>query len=118
MEAFNKIQRMRDREKAEARERWKDESREKLKDETSKKIRTTMIGSIAIIEDVIGWLWGQGKPRTELNSKELEWDGVRVEIRTRILNLGNDQMRAVENTIDNYDVDWKRYNYNFNVENL
>lgn len=98
--------------KEEAARRYAAQSRERLRKNMETKIRTTMIGSLSIIESKIGFLWGQGKSRGQLTEQEEEMDRIKDEMRTEILNNGNNQLRAAVAEINQYDVTWNKHQYN------
>lgn len=79
-------------------DKLKEKYKERLETIIAKKIRTTMIGSLAAIEEHFGELL------EEPHNKEL-FD----EIRTQILDLGNKQIRNIKSELERYDVFWKRY---------
>lgn len=73
---------------------------ERLKKAVATRLRTTMIGSISAVEEVFGFLWGHGRPEAGLTEREREMDVLREELRTRILNLGNGQLRSLISEIE------------------
>ena len=106
-------QKIRDRETKKSL-KYNDDSKERLTKICSTKVKTTMIGSLSIIEKHFGFLWGlddngkdSGKSLTpeEQHMKEL-FDEV---VRSEILDLGNNQMRNMSAEIQQYEVEWKRY---------
>jgi hypothetical protein len=96
-------------EKQEAVERYARQSKERMRRNMETKIRTTMIGSLSVIEEKLGFLWGQGKPRSQLTDQELAMEEIKDELRTEILNNGNNQLRAAAAEINQYDIKWNRY---------
>lgn len=74
---------------------------ERLKQNAETRIRTTMIGSISAVEEIFGFLWGQGK-QSALTDQESIMDQLRDELRTAILNLGNGQIRASRLDFDTF----------------
>jgi len=79
-------------------ERVKDMSKERLLDVSSKKIRTTMIGSLDIIEKRFGFLW-QSDDENAREFKELY-----NQIRSEILDKGNAQIRNLEAEFSQYEI--------------
>jgi hypothetical protein len=72
-------------------------SLKKNDDEDEKYIRTTMIGAISCIEKVFGKFWGFGKdPETRTDNQDKIYD-LFMELRERILDLGNDQINKMRN---------------------
>lgn len=97
----------------ESHQNYCDRSRERLRKNIETKIRTTMIGSLSQIENVFGFLWGHGKRNGQpLTEAEENMQELFDKLRTEILNLGNNQIRAAKAEIDQYVVDWQRYQYN------
>ncbi len=88
-------------------------SHNKLKDDVKKKMKTTMIGAIAAVETNFGYLWGFNKDEQDLTEQEKEFGEVWEIIRQEILDKGNSQIRAILDELDNYSVQWERYNYKF-----
>jgi len=88
-------------------ENWKLRSKERLEKILKGKMTTLMIGSLHSIEQSFGDLWNHGnKPETELEEQlSREW-GL---LRQNILDLGNKQIRAVQKELQQYDVDWSKY---------
>ena len=77
-----------------------------------KRFQTSMIGSLARIEDYFGFLWGFNKHNPNLNEqKNLDlWE----ELRTEILNHCNHQMRlATEELEDFLEKQQDYYEYKF-----
>jgi hypothetical protein len=109
---FRRITQCRETTRKEAAQRYALQSKERMKKNMETKIRTTMIGALSVIEDKLGFLWGQGKPRSQLTDQELEMESIKEELRTEILNNGNNQIRAAVAEINQYDITWNRYRYN------
>ncbi len=82
------------------------------KEEIRKKILTTTIGSLARFEKYFGYLWGHGKE--ELTAEEERMLDYWEEARYEILNLGNQQIRSLDNNI-NFSYK-QRYHYNFKLK--
>lgn len=88
--------------------------REKLKSDVERKIKTTMVGALATFEENFGYLWGHDKPQSEPLTEDEEsnlevWEYIRNEI----LDRGHSQIRAMSHELDNYEVAWQRYKYQF-----
>lgn len=86
-----------------------EDSRKRLLAILRKKSTTSFIGALALFEEFFGELWGQGVPEGQLNEEERYWRGLWNECRFEVLNNGNNQLRAAESALMQYDVDWKRY---------
>lgn len=108
------------RQRAEARQdqhKWYcEQSRERLKKNIASKIRTVMIGNLARLENRLGHLWGQGRPSSSLSEREMAMQAIKEELRTDILNHGNNLLRAAMSEIDQYHVEWVRNQYYISVE--
>ena len=98
-------------------EKFLEASKQRLGKIIAKKTQTCFIGSLAAFEDTFGFLWGHDKHEDDLDENEERmrdlWDGVR----TRILNHGNQQLRAMQNEISNNIVSWQRHQTNFIIKN-
>ena len=86
--------------------KYKTDSKQRLKNISKKKIQTTMIGALDSIEKHLGFLW-----EDEENLKKI-YDIVRQEI----LDRGNGQIRNLEAELDQYDIEWLRYNITLPVK--
>lgn len=98
----------------EIQQRYNESSKEQLLKIIEKKCKTIMIGSISYIEEFFGReLWGYGKTDSERTQEEREVYKLWQDLRTKILNNGNNQIRAIENELKQYDVKWLRYQLEF-----
>jgi len=97
--------------------KYRDSSKKRLLNNIKKKFDTTTIGSLAIIEEFFGELWGHGIQYNELTEEELEWKEAWNEARTKILDLGNSNSRASQSEIAQYTISWNRYVTNFIIKN-
>lgn len=86
-------------------------SKERLLEIIRTKMRTTFIGSLDKVEKLFGHLWAHGLKENQLNDREKEWRSVYNDLRARILDLGNDELRALENELKQYNITWERYKY-------
>jgi hypothetical protein len=96
---------------------YNEQSKNRLSNQIEKKCRTTMIGSLAAFEDEFGHLWGHGLPPEELSNEQHEFRELWQYARTRILDDGNSNIRAIKSEISQYDIKWKRFVMEFNVNN-
>ncbi len=96
---------------------YSDFSKTRLLNNLKKKFDTTTIGSLAIFEEEFGFLWGHGKPYSQLNEDEKDWREVWSRARTYILDLGNSNLRASQSEISQYTLTWNRYVTNFVIKN-
>lgn len=93
-------------------------SRQRLDKIISTKIRTTFIGALSSFEEAFGALWGAGKDEDELSVEELAYRNLWIEVRTKVLNNGNNQLRAAQTEIANNVIKWNRYHIDFTVKPL
>ena len=85
------------------------DSKERLKKIAAKKIQTTMIGALDTIETHLGFLWEDDEEGTGLRKIYEEI------VRQEILDRGNDQIRNLNTELDQYDIEWLRYNIQLKV---
>jgi len=65
---------------------------EKLKKVATKAIKTTMIGSLSVIEKEMGFLWNHGSYEA-LTEEEEQMKAIYEKVRQSILDNGNEQIR-------------------------
>lgn len=99
-------------------EKYLELSKQRLNKIISKKTQTCFIGAIAAFEDVFGFLWGHGKDQENLDDNEIEMRELWENARTRILNHGNQQLRSMQNEVNNNIVSWQRYKTEFVIKTL
>ena len=92
-----------------ARNRLRAECRRRLARIVATKHRTTLIGSLSRFEECFGALWGHGLDETELTETQRMWREVWQRCRTGVLDNGNQQLRALEKELEQYEVEWLRY---------
>lgn len=90
------------------------QGKDKLKKDVEKKIKTTMIGAISAIEEEFGFLFGHDKE--ELSKEEEAFSKVFQELRCKILDLGNNQIKKSKLDIDLYEVRGPYYKYDFKIK--
>lgn len=90
-------------------ERYLEESKKRLEKIIEKKIKTTFIGAIAAFEETFGKLWGIDKDEEDLTDKEIQYNNLWELVRTKILNNGNNQIRAIKNELEHNTIKWNRY---------
>lgn len=112
----NTLKKVLENRKKEVEPRYKIFSKDRLLKNLKKKLQTCFIGDISVIEEILGYLWGAGLPEGKLTESQIKWKKVWNVIRKRMLDNGNDQIRAVENELAQYDVKWNRYQYNLEVK--
>ena len=97
-------------------EKYLETSRVRLAENLEKKLQTTFIGAISAIEEsVFGQLWGHGLSAEERTEEQRWWYDVWQQVRTKILNQGNNQLRAMQSELALYKVEWLRHQKTFNV---
>ena len=90
-------------------QRSKDVSHDELLRRAKKKIQTTMIGSLSDVENLFGFLWGFGDNNTEPSEEQEHMKEIFEEVRAKILDRGNTQIRDLELEFVNYEISRKKY---------
>ena len=90
-------------------QRSRDASYEALLKHAKKKIQTTMIGSLSDVESFFGFLWGFGTSDLELTEEQKHMKSIYEEVRAKILDRGNTQIRDLELEFINYEISRKKY---------
>jgi hypothetical protein len=90
-------------------QRSKEASHDALLKNAKKKIQTTMIGSLSDIEEFLGFLWGFGENENSLSEDQKQMKCIYEDIRAKILDRGNTQIRDLELDFINYEVSRKKY---------
>ena len=98
-------------------QRSKDVSHDSLLKGAKKKIQTTMIGSLSDIENYFGFLWGFGDDNTELSEEQKHMKDIFEEVRAKILDKGNTQIRDIELEFVNYEISRKKFYIKLPVQN-
>lgn len=99
-------------------EQYLELSRRRLDKLVTTKVRTAFIGALAAFEENYGFLWGKGKNEDDLTEQESIMRELWMQTRTKVLNNGNTQMRAVQTEIANHVVSWNRYHMELPVKTL
>lgn len=99
MDDFNKLIKRKTEYKKAREDKYKEESKTRLSKIMKKKIETTMVGALSSIEDHLGHLF-----EVDGGIKDL-YDIIRSEI----LDKGNAQARNVDAELNQYEVEWKKY---------
>lgn len=94
--------------------RYLEESKKRLFKIVSTKIRTAFVGALAAFEEELGFLWGYDKDGP-LTPAEKEYAEIWENVRSKVLTLGNNQIRSVENELGNNTVEWNRYHLDLAV---
>lgn len=96
---------------------YQEKSKDRLTKNFKKKIQTTMIGALSSIEEHFGFLWGHQSDE-ELSEDQEKMRQLYEELRSEILDKGNTQIRNVDAEINQYDVNWNRYQYQIPIKPL
>jgi hypothetical protein len=89
-------------------DKYKETSKDRLYKISKKKVETTMIGALSSIEKHFGFLWGH-ESQEDLSPEEQHIKSIYDEVRSEILDKGNNQIRNLESEISQYEVKWLRY---------
>ena len=89
-------------------DKYKETSKDRLYKISKKKVETTMIGALSSIEKDFGFLWGH-ESQEDLSPEEQHIKSIYDEVRSEILDKGNNQIRNLESEISQYEVKWLRY---------
>lgn len=92
----------------EGHQRYNDASKKKLAKICETKCKTGFIGALSQFEEFFGELWGH-KDSHSLTPEQQAWKEIWNECRTAVLNNGNNQIRAINNEIQQYDITWRRH---------
>ena len=96
-------------------DRYKEVSKDALFKASKKKIQTTMIGALSTIEEHFGFLWGFELPEDQLTPEQKHVKSIFEDIRAKILDRGNTQIRSLESEFVNYEISKKKYFINLPV---
>ena len=96
-------------------DRYKEVSKDALFKASKKKIQTTMIGALSTIEEHFGFLWGFELPEDQLTPKQKHVKSIFEDVRAKILDRGNTQIRSLESEFVNYEISKKKYFINLPV---
>ena len=111
--SHGELKRLHDTAKRNSEEKYKANSKKRLINNLTRKFQTTMIGALARFEEVFGYLWGYGKQHEDRTKEEKEWFDKWQEVRTAILNNGNNQLRASLDEVSQYTMTWDRHQTQF-----
>ena len=96
-------------------DRYKNDSKDRLSKILKKKIQTTMIGALSSIEEHFGFLWGFELPEDQLTPEQKHVKSIFEDVRAKILDRGNTQIRSLESEFVNYEISKKKYFINLPV---
>lgn len=109
---------MKQKSKEASQSKFAEEARKKLDSIISKKMNTTFIGALSSFEKAFGFLWGFGKKDSEKTDEEKELYNIWQNVRTEVLNNGNNQLRALRNELQNHTISWNRHKITFVNEEI
>ena len=107
-EPYAELVRQSDQYKTDKSSKYKEVSKDRLLKIAKKKIQTTMIGALSTMEKHLGFLWGY-ESSEELTPEQEHLKQIYEEVRSEILDRGNNQARNLEAEFANYDINWLRY---------
>jgi|SaaInlV_200m_DNA_2_1039689.scaffolds.fasta_scaffold137313_2 hypothetical protein len=86
------------------------DAKERLTKTTEKKFQTTMIGALDAIEKGFGYLWGTTESiGVPLTAEQRQMKELYAMVRSRILDVGNEQKRNFLNEMNRYEVKFIPY---------
>ena len=97
--------------------KYKEVSKDSLLKISKKKIQTTMIGALSTIEKHFGFLWGHESGEA-LTPEQEHVKQLFDEVRSEILDRGNNQARNLEAEFNNYEINWLRYQITLPVKDI
>jgi len=104
-----KIVRARKEAQLENERKFQSNAKAKLIKLIEKKFKTTYIGALASFEEAFGHLWGHGKNVSELTSQEKEFAEKWANVRTEVLNKGNNNSRATQEEVSQHEIMYSKY---------
>jgi len=96
-------------------DRYKEVSKDSLFKASKKKIQTTMIGALSTVEEHFGFLWGFEIPDDQLTPEQKHVKSIFEDVRAKILDRGNTQIRSLESEFVNYEISKKKYFINLPI---
>lgn len=112
---FYEMKRQVDDRKKKTEEAHKENSKRRLLYNIERKFKTTMIGALDRFEKVFGFLWGNNH-NNQLTQDEEEMLDMWEDVRTQILDNGNNNMRAAQQEIAQYTLTFNNYTVTSNPE--
>ena len=116
-EPYAELVRQSEKYKSDKSGKYKEVSKDRLLKISKKKIQTTMIGALSTVEKYLGFLWGY-ESSEELTPEQEHLKQIYDEVRSEILDRGNNQARNLEAEFANYDINWLRYQITLPVKNI
>ena len=68
-----------------------------------------MIGALSTVEEHFGFLWGFEIPEEQLTPEQKHIKAIFEDVRAKILDRGNTQIRSLESEFVNYEISKKKY---------
>jgi len=75
-------------------------AKQRIKKKAKISVETAVIGALADIEDMLGYLWKHGKRYESLNEEEREMREIWLDLRDSILDRGNNSKQILLKEID------------------
>ena len=116
-DSYAEMIRKSDKYKIDKAKKYQDVSKDRLLKISKKKIQTTMIGALSTVEKHFGFLWGH-ESSEELTPEQEHLKEIYDEVRSEILDRGNNQARNLEAEFAQYDVNWLKYQITLPVKNF
>jgi hypothetical protein len=116
-ESYAELVRKSDKFKTDRSNKNKEVSKERLLKISKKKIQTTMIGALSTVEKYFGFLWGHESPNA-LTPEQEHMKELYDQVRSEILDRGNNQGRNLETEFMNYDINYLKYQITLPVKPL
>jgi len=116
-ESYAELVRKSDNYKSERASKNKEISKDRLLRASKKKIQTTMIGALSTVEKHLGFLWGY-ESLDVLTPEQEHLKELYDQVRSEILDRGNNQGRNLETEFMNYDISWLKYKITLPVKPL
>jgi hypothetical protein len=114
---YAKLVRRSDKYKSDKSAKYKEVSKDRLLKISKKKIQTTMIGALSTLEKSFGFLWGHESSET-LTPEQEHLKEIYDEVRSEILDRGNNQARNLEAEFSAYEISWLRYQITLPVKTI
>tara|TARA_Y100000385_G_C12999585_1_gene596533 strand:- start:621 stop:998 length:378 start_codon:yes stop_codon:yes gene_type:complete len=89
-------------------EKYVSESKDRLSKILKKKVETTMIGALSSIESHFGFLWQVEDGEETTPEKKVMYE-IYQKVREEVLNKGNTQARNIDAELNQYNVNWLKY---------
>ncbi len=116
-DSYAELVRKSEKYKSDKNTKYKEVSKERLLKISKKKIQTTMIGALSTVEKHFGFLWGH-ESSEPLTPEQEHVKALYEEVRSEILDRGNNQARNLEAEFANYDINWLKYQITLPVKTI